>query len=483
MRAMALRTADNYLDSIRARQLRVFYRGERMESVVDHPVAAPAARCVAEVYRAALDPATRAMMATESEMVGQTVNVSNILWRSREDLIARVKWERLIGRMTGRGALRSPGLDAINALAAVTFRCDRERGTGYHQRLLAFVARIQREDLAVSGAMTDVRGDRSKRPALQADPDLFLRVVSRERGGVVLRGAKAHQTSAVHCHEHVVLPMTCAADEGAWAIACAVPSDAPGITHIYARQPSDSRRAEGLPLDAGLPAFGGCESLMIFDDVFVPDERIFLDGETEYTQELVRLFGSFHRFCYGGCKVGIADVVIGAASLAARTNGVRDRSAVEAKLTEMVHLNETMYACGLAAALEGTPTDAGTWIPDIGLANVTKLNVTRFPFEIARLAADLAGGAMLTLPSQADLDHPELGPAVRKYLAGAPDVPTAERMAIFRLLEFLTHGAGAVYFLHESLHGAGAPEAMRILLRREIPLTPFEDAARHLLAR
>ncbi len=479
MRAM-LRTAENYLDSIRARSLRVFYRGERMESVVDHPVAWPAANCVAEVYRAALAPETAAMMSTT---VGhERVNVSNILWRSREDLIARVKWERMIGRMTGRGALRSPGLDAINALAVITDRCDRERGTAYHPRLLAFVDRIQRDDLAVSGAMTDVRGDRSKRPATQADPDLFLRVVRRENGGVVLRGAKAHQTSAVHCHEHLVLPMTCAADEGAWAIACAVPSDAPGVTHIYARQPSDSRRAEGSPLDAGLPDFGGCESLMVFDDVFVPDERVFLCGEAEYTQELVRLFGSFHRFCYGGCKVGIADVVIGAASLAARANGVRDRSAVESKLTEMVQLNETMYACGLAAALEGTETEAGTWIPDIALANVTKLNVTRFPFEIARLAADIAGGAMLTLPSQADLEHPELGPLVKKYMAGSPEVSAGDRMALFRLLEFLTHGAGAVYFLHESLHGAGAPEAMKILLRREVPLAPFEDAARRLMA-
>jgi len=162
---------------------------------------------------------------------------------------------------------------------------------------------------------------------------------------------------------------------------------------------------------------------------------------------------------------------------------VRERSAVESKLTEMMHLNETMYACALAAALEGRMTAAGTCIPDIALANVTKLNVTRFPFEIARLAADLAGGAMLTLPSQADLEHPEIGPAVRKYMAGAAATDSGERMALFRLLEFLTHGAGAVYFLHESLHGAGAPEAMRILLRRELPLDAHEAAARRLMAR
>jgi hypothetical protein len=239
---MALKTPERYLDEIRARDLRIFYRGRRFENPVDDPVAAPAARCVAETYAAALEPGTG--MAAASPLVGEPVNVSNLLWTSRDHLIARVKWERLIGRRTGRGALRSPGLDAINALAVVTHACDRARGTEYHGRLMAFVERIQRDDLAVSGAMTDVRGDRSRRPAAQADPDLFLRVVDRDAKGVVLRGAKAHQTSAIHCHEHVVLPMTCGPGEDAWAIACAVPSDAPGVTHIYARQPSDSRRAE-----------------------------------------------------------------------------------------------------------------------------------------------------------------------------------------------------------------------------------------------
>ncbi len=477
---MALKTPERYLDEIRGRDLRIFHRGQRFANAVDPPLAAAAARSVAETYAAALEPDSD--MAVHSPLIDEPINVSNLLWRDRDDLIARVKWERRFGRRTGRGALRSPGLDAINALAVVTHACDRARGTGYHARLMAFVERIQREDLAVSGAMTDVRGDRSRRPGAQVDPDLFLRVVARDGDGVVLRGAKAHQTSAIHCHEHVVLPMTCGPGEEAWAIACAVPSDAPGITHIHARQPSDSRRAEDAPLDVGLPAFGGCESLMIFEDVRVPWERVFLCGETEHTQELVRLFGSFHRFCYGGCKVGIADVVIGAASLVARANGVGDSRAIRDKLTEMVHLNETMYACALAAAVEGRATEAGTFIPDIGLANVTKLNVTRFPFEIARLAADIAGGAMLTLPSQADLEDAQLGPLVTKYMTASPDVPVRERMALFRLLEFLTHGGGAVYFLHESLHGAGAPEAMRIQIRREVPLEPFEAAARALMA-
>jgi 4-hydroxybutyryl-CoA dehydratase/vinylacetyl-CoA-Delta-isomerase len=415
-------------------------------------------------------------MTSPSPLTGEPVSSSCIVWQSRDDLLRRIEWERMVGRRTARGALRSPGLDAINTLAIVTQRADRARGTTYRERFDAFLREVQESDWAVSGAMTDPRGDRSKRPSEQADPDLYLRVVERRPDGVVVRGAKAHQTSACHSHWHLVLPMACDAGEEDWAIAAAVPSDARGLYHVYSRQPGDDRRLEAGDIDVGLAAFGGCESLMVFDDVFIPNDRIFLNGEVEHTRELVNYFGSFHRHCYGGCKVGIADVVIGAAAAIADANGVSDRSIVKDKLTEMVTLNETLYACAVAAAAKGTLVE-GVMIPDLTLANVTKLNVTRAPFEIARLAADLAGGAMTTLPSERDLRHPELGPVVRKFMAGRAGVDPEVRMRLLRLLEFLTHGMGSTYFLHESLHGAGAPEAMKITIRRELDLEPLIAAA------
>ncbi len=474
-----LRTADEYLDSIRKRDIRVYFRGERLENAVDHPVLFPAANCVAETYRLALDPATRELMTTTSPLTGEPVNVSCILWRSREDLQRRIEWERLVGRLTGRGALRSPGLDGLNTLALVTRRVDRERGTGYRERLDRFQREVHENDWAVSGAMTDPRGDRTRSPSQQVDPDLYLRVVERRADGVVLRGAKMHQTSACHAHWHLVLPMSCRDGEEDWAIAAAVPSDAPGLYHVLSRQPGDGRRLEPGDLDVGLKDFGGCESLLVFDDVFVPEERIFLNGETPWTRDLVHYFGSFHRHCYGGCKVGIADVAIGAATALAEMHGVRERAVVQDKLTEMVHLNETMYACAVAAAALGEEVE-DVVIPNLALANVTKLNVTRFPWEIARLASDLAGGSLTTLPAEADLRHPELGPVVRKYMATRAGVDPEDRMRLLRLLEFLTHGMGSTYFLHESLHGAGAPEAMKITLRKETDLAPLVANARRL---
>lgn len=474
-----LMNADAYLDSIRKREIRVFFRGELLPNAVDHPVLHPAANCLAETYRLALAPETRELMTAPSPFTGEPANVSSLLWRSREDLIARIEWERLVGRRTGRGALRSPGLDALNTLAIVTRRVDRERGTEYRARLDAFLREVHEHDWAVSGAMTDPRGDRSRSPGQQLDPDLYLRVVERRRNGVVLRGAKMHQTSACHAHWHLVLPLGCRDGEEDWAIAAAVPSDAPGLYHVLSRQPGDGRRLEPGDLDVGIKDFGGCESLMVFDDVFVPEERILLNGETPYTRDLVHYFGSFHRHCYGGCKVGIGDVAIGAAAALAEMHGVRERPIVQDKLTEMVHLNETMYACAVAAGALGEAVE-DVWIPNLALANVTKLNVTRLPWEIARLATDLAGGSLTTLPAEADLRHPELGPVVRKYMATRAGVDPEERMRLLRLLEFLTHGMGSTYFLHESLHGAGAPEAMKITLRKEVDLEPLVAQARRL---
>lgn len=480
--AVGLMSRQEYLDSLRKRSIQVIFRGEQLQNVVDHPLLWPPANTLAETYRLAQDPGHAAMLTAKSHLTGNTINVSNQIWRSTDDLVKRIRWERLVGQLTARGALRSPGLDAINTLAIVCPKIDAKLGTSYARRLEAFVRQAQDHDWALSGAMTDPRGDRSRRPSQQPDPDLFLRIVERRKDGIVLRGAKAHQTSAVHSHWHLVLPMSCQVGEEDWAVSCAVPSDAKNLFHLLSRQPGDGRRLEKWPLDQGCPDFGGCESLMVFDDVFVPNEFVFLAGETAYTAEIVKLFGSFHRFCYGGCKVGVGDVLIGAAVLIADANGVLEKSSIREKLTEMVHLNETMYSCAIAAATLGqeAPGSLGVFMPDVGLANVTKLNVTRFPFEMARLAADIAGGNMTTLPSEGDLRHPEYGKYVRKYMQARKGFDPEDRMRVLRLIEFLTHGMGSTYFLHESLHGAGAPEAMKITLRRETDFGFFASLARSL---
>ena len=267
-------------------------------------------------------------------------------------------------------------------------------------------------------------------------------------------------------------------DDKDYAVAFAVPVDTEGITMIIGRQSCDTRKLEGSPMDTGNQEFGGVEALTVFDNVFVPNDRIFLCGEYEYAGVLVERFAGYHRQSYGGCKVGVGDVLIGAAAVAADYNGAAKASHVKDKLIEMQHLNETLYACGIACSAEGTPTESGNYLINMLLANVCKQNVTRFPYEIARLAEDIAGGLMVTAPSEKDLRGDVTGPIVEKYLQGVSTVSTENRLRILRLIENLTLGTAAVGYRTESMHGAGSPQAQRIMISRQGNLAMKKELAK-----
>ncbi len=334
----------------------------------------------------------------------------------------------------------------------------------------------------VDGAMTDPKGDRGKRPQDQRDPDLFLRIKEQRPDGVVISGAKLHQTGMLNSHEVLIMPtLTLRPGEEPWAVCCAVPTTAAGIRHIYGRQASDTRKLEPFGLDVGNPAFGGQEVMTVFEDVFVPRERIFLNGEVDFSGTLVERFASYHRQSYGGCKVGVGDVLIGATALIARLNGAAEASHIKDKIVEMIHLNETIYACGLACSAAGEATPAGNFQVNLLLANVCKLNVTRFPYELARLATDIAGGLLGTMPAAADLEDPVAGPYIRKYLAASPEGSVLDRMKVLRLIENLVAGAGAVGYLIESMHGAGPPMAQRIMIGRQADLEGKITRVKNLL--
>lgn len=236
---------------------------------------------------------------------------------------------------------------------------------------------------------------------------------------------------------------------------------------VIGRQSCDTRKCEGTELDVGNAEFGGVEALTVFNDVFVPNERIFLNGETEFAGMIVERFAGYHRQSYGGCKTGVGDVLIGAAAVAADYNGIAKASHIKDKLIEMTHLNETLYACGIACSAEGHQTESGNYMIDLLLANVCKQNVTRFPYDITRLAEDIAGGLVVTAPAEADLRSPEIGAVVEKYFKGVSNVSTENRLRILRLIENLCLGTAAVGYRTESLHGAGSPQAQRIMIARQ----------------
>ncbi len=462
-------TKDQYIESLRKLNLKVYFMGERIENPVDHPMIRPSMNSVAMTYELAEKEEYKDLMTAKSNLTGKTVNRFCHLHQSTEDLVKKVKMQRLMGQKTAACFQRCVGMDAFNAIFSTTFEMDQKLGTEYHKRFTEYMKFVQDNDLTVDGAMTDPKGDRSLSPSQQPDPDLYLHIVEVREDGIVVRGAKAHQTGAVNSHEHLIMPTAAMKEEDRdYAVSFAVPSDAEGVLMIYGRQSCDTRKLESeADIDLGNSQFGGHEALVIFDNVFVPKERVFMCKEYEFAGIMVERFAGYHRQSYGGCKVGVGDVLIGAAALASEYNGVPKANHIKDKLIEMMHLNETLYACGIACSAEGEKMPAGNYQINLLLANVCKQNVTRMPYEIARLAEDIAGGLMVTMPSQQDLKDPEIGKYVKKYFKGAVNVSTENRMRILRLIENMTLGTAAVGYRTESMHGAGSPQAQRIMISRQ----------------
>ena len=476
---MALMTGEQFIESIRALNTQVYMFGEKIESPVDNPILRPSLNSVRMTYDLAQMPEYEDLMITLDPDSGEQINRFNHIHRSTNDLIKKVKMQRLLGQKTAACYQRCVGMDAFNAMYSTTFEIDKKYGTGYFESFKKFMAYCQKKDLTVDGAMTDPKGDRSKAPHAQADPDMFLHVVEKRADGIVVRGAKAHQTGALNSHEIIIMPtQTMTEADKDYAVSFAVPIDTEGIFMIIGRQSCDTRKLEGSELDVGNAEFGGVEALVVFDNVFVPNDRIFMNGEYDFTNALVERFAGYHRQSYGGCKVGVGDVLIGAAALIADYNGAAKASHVKDKIIEMTHLNETLYCCGIASSSEGVPTESGNYIIDLLLANVCKQNVTRFPYEIVRLAEDIAGGLMVTAPSEKDLRHEKLGPYVDKYLRGVANVSTENRLRLLRLIENLALGTAAVGYRTESMHGAGSPQAQRIMIARQGNLNMKKELAK-----
>ncbi len=479
---MALMTGKEYIESLRKLKTKVYILGERVENFVDHPLVRPSINSVAMTYDLAFDPEHEDLMTATSNLTGKKINRFCHLHQSTDDLVKKVKMQRLLGQKTASCFQRCVGMDAFNAIWSTTYETDAKHGTKYHENFRKYLEYVQENDLTIDGAMTDPKGDRGLSPSQQADPDMYVHIVEKREDGIVVRGAKAHQTGAINSHEHLIMPTSAMkAEDKAYAVSFAVPSDAEGVFMIYGRQSCDTRKLEkNADIDLGNKNFGGQEALVVFDNVFIPWNKVFLCEEYDFSGMMVERFAGYHRQSYGGCKVGVGDVLIGAAALAADYNGAAKASHIKDKLIEMTHLNETLYSCGIACSCEGSRTLAGNYYIDNLLANVCKQNVTRFPYEIVRLAEDIAGGLMVTMPSQADFESPETGEYCNKYFRGKADVSTENRMRILRFIENMCLGSSAVGYRTESMHGAGSPQAQRIMIARQGSLESKKELAKKI---
>ncbi len=475
---MVIRTGEEYIQSLRGRKMKIYLMGELVKEPVDHPMIRPTMNAVAETYDLAVRE--EELATAQSSLTGQRVNRFLHIAESIEDVVLQNKMQRKMGQNTGTCFQRCVGMDALNSLHSTTFEMDEKHGTNYHKRLLDFIKMAQTENFVIGGAMTDPKGDRSKGPAEQVDPDMFVHVVKKDDKGIYITGAKAHQTGCINSHWIIIMPtLRLTENDKDYAIVGAIPADAEGVTYIYGRQSCDTRSMEDGDLDQGNAKFAGQEAMIILDKVFIPWDKVFMNGEYEFAAMLIERFTCYHRRSYV-CKTGLGDVLIGAAATIADYNGIPNVSHIKDKLVEMTHLNESIFAAGIASSYQSHKMKSGVWMNDDMLANVCKHNVTRFPYEIGRLAQDIAGGLMVTMPSEKDFRNPETGPILRKYLAGRKGVDVENRMRILRLIENMTMGRNAVGYLTESMHGAGSPQAQRIQIARQMQLGYKMNLAKNL---
>ncbi|WP_027719248.1 4-hydroxyphenylacetate 3-hydroxylase N-terminal domain-containing protein [Desulfovirgula thermocuniculi] len=474
-----MKTAAEYLESMKNLNPRIFLGGREVK-LLENPTTLTVVRANARVYELSTDPRYREIMTALSPYTGERVSRCLHIAQSVRDLEMRAEMALLTSQVLGTCNYRCVGADVLNALAGVTWEMDRELGTDYHRRFTSYLRYLQENDLAVSGAVTDPKGERTKRPAQQDDPDVYVHVVEKNADGIVVRGAKVSQSGAIGCHETVVIPtMAMRPGEEDFAVAFAVPNGAPGITYICQYTPFTAER-ELIPdvKYLGNPLYGQRETcIMVFENVFVPWERVFLCGETQYTGRLIARFAKTHRMnCGGACKVGFADLMIGAAQLAAEYAGVSKAPHIVEKITEMIRIRETCYACTIAAAYKGKeePAGSGFYQPDDIFGNVAKLAAADGFWDLMKWAADIGGGMVVTAPSELELENPQTSNYVRKFMRAT--APAEPRLRIAKFLQNWCaglHGAG-------TWHGAGSPQAQKLTLYALTDLESKKKMAREL---
>lgn len=471
-----MRTSKEYKESLRALQPNIYKFGELISDVTTHPFTKRTVEGHAQIFDAAQKTEYKDILTTVSHLTNKPVSRYLSIIQTPEDMIANVRMKRLMFNLTGTcTGGRCVGFTALNSMWGVTYEMDAELKTSYHTRLTNWLRNAQQRDITLAGALTDPKGNRSKSASEQTDPDMNLRIIEKKNDGIMIRGAKVMICGVAAANEVFVMPGSGYKEhEQEYAVSFVIPRDAKGLTIVESRRPSDTREQEqgfDIPVDIG----GITQAYLLFEDVFVPKDRVFMCGETGYTGKAIMNFISMYRSAIGGCVAGQGDVMIGAAVLMARANGLSEKTFRD-KLTQMMINNETTFGMGVAASALGKKHPSGVWLPDVVLSNVNKVHVATLPYETKRLAQDIAGGIAETgcLPSCQDLHNPKYGELLQKYLKANCSGETRARIA--RLIEWLTIGAG----VPGCMHGGGSPDGAKLVVHAKSNLNQYVELAKRL---
>lgn len=475
-----LMTAAEYRDSLRAYRPRVFVNGSAVESVADEPLLAPGIAGVGVTYDFAHRKEHLPIMTARQGSSGKTVNRMMHINESSTDLLYKLEAVRLVCKTSGC-AQRYLTHDALNGIFQATSRTDDRHGTDYGQRFLSYLHEVQERDLTLGVAMTDAKGDRSKRPSQQVNRDVYVHIKERRKDGIVIRGTKAIVTGAPYMHEFLVMPCrTHAPEDKDFAVCCAVPCDAPGVTIVA--------RPAGRPGEASAKfsaKYGQSVGVVIFDDVFVPHDRVFLAGETEEGGFLTTSYATHHRHSCIGARAGFGDLLIGAGALMVEANGldVERHAHIRDAMVELITITESFYACGVASSVYCTKDPAGSVMPDAVFSNIGKLLPATKIYDMHRVAHYVSGGLIVALPGPEEDHNPETKASIAAVMGGRPDIPAEQRAEVARFIEDLTVSREAGWYSVISLHGGGSPEAMKREIWRNYPVMEKMDLVESLLDR
>ncbi|MDP2076119.1 4-hydroxyphenylacetate 3-hydroxylase family protein [Hydrogenophaga sp.] len=489
--ATTLMSGADYRDSLRRYRPNVFVDGRKVDRVATERALQPGINAVALTYDFAKQARYAPLMTAVQHTSGRTVNRLSHLNTSSGDLLNKLEAVRLICQETGC-AQRYLTHDAVNAIAQVSARIDDARGTTEHTaRFLNYLHRIQEQDLTLGVAMTDAKGDRSRRPHEQANLDSYVHVVERNAvrngvRGIVISGTKAIVTGAPYMHELLVMPCRNMGREDAdFAVCCAVPIDAPGLT-IVARPAG--RPGEKLEHGDALFSrkYGQSTGVCIFDRVFVPWDSVFFAGEWEHSGHLTYSYATHHRQTCIGARAGFGDLLIGAGALMCEANGFDPgaESHLREQMVELITITEGFYACGVAASVYGKADEhSKTFMPDPVFANIGKLLLATKIYDMHRIAHYVSGGLIVTLPGPDEDHNPETSARLSEVLRANPDVPYEQRIQTARFIEDLTAGYQGGWYSVISLHGGGSPAAMKQEIWRNYPVGSKVELVERLLER
>lgn len=475
-----LMSAKEYRESLRRYKPKVFLDGELIESVADEPRLEPGIRAVGVTYDFALAKQTQALMLAQQKDQSSPVNRMIYVNRNSEDLLSKLEAVRLVCRESGC-AQRYLSHDALNAIHQSTYRCDQENKTDYHDRFLDYLGDVQERDLTLGVAMTDGKGDRSKKPHHQTNPRAYVRIKDRKKDGIVIDGVKAIVTGGPYMHELLVMPCrTMNEDSKDYAVCCAVPIDAPGLTIIT--------RPAGRPGRPGAKfsgQYGQATAVCVFDDVFVPWSKVFLAGEHEQTESLVTNYATHHRHSCIGARAGFGDLLIGAGLLMTKANGLDpDKYGhIRESMVDLIKTVEGFFACGVAASVYGCEDPSGAWMPEPVFSNIGKLLLATGIYDMHRRAHEVSGGLVVALPGPDEDHNPHTAGKLSDLLKARDDVPYEQRIEFARMLEDLTASEAGGWYSVISLHGGGSPEAMKREIYRNYPLEEREALVERLLDR